>query len=73
MDTFSSHTHGVTSNGSDDEVGSGASVRSVSSDSQTSSASRIWISTCGKDESENPSRGVTLDPGEADTASLTKS
>ncbi len=50
---------GTTSNGSEEEIGSGPSVNNSRAPSQTSSASRIWISTCGRDEEENPVNSVT--------------
>ena len=51
--------YGTTSKGSEAEISTGAFVKSDSGPSQTSAASKIWISTCGRDEEENPVNGVT--------------
>ena len=48
------------SNGSEEEIGTGASVKRVSTLPQTSSASRISISTSGRDDEEYPVSFVTV-------------
>ena len=46
---------GSTSKGSEEEVGAGASVKSVSAPAQTLSAFKAATPTTGRDEEENPS------------------